>query len=75
MISNRQRTISLSTVAIAAVITLFTTGPLVATHQAQARGFGDQNPTTGNPHPTDPTTGIEGGNPHDTPSCNGNPHG
>jgi hypothetical protein len=37
MISNKQRTIALSTVAIAAVTALFATGPLVATHQAQAQ--------------------------------------
>jgi hypothetical protein len=40
MISNKQRTIALSTVAIAAVILLFASGPLVATHQAQAWGGG-----------------------------------
>ena len=40
MISNKQRTIALSTVAIAAVIVLFASGPLVATHQAQAWGGG-----------------------------------
>jgi len=40
MISNKQRTIALSTVAIAAVIVLFASGPLVVTHQAQAWGGG-----------------------------------
>jgi len=49
MISNK-KTIAISAIAIAAVITLFATGPLVAAHQAQAfrghfgfgfhRGFG-----------------------------------
>ena len=38
MISNKQRTIALSTVAIATVIVLFASGPLVATHQAWAWG-------------------------------------
>jgi hypothetical protein len=37
MTSNKQRTIALSTVAIAAVIVLFAAGPLVATQQAQAQ--------------------------------------
>jgi hypothetical protein len=36
MISNKQRTIALSTIAIAAVIVLFASGPLIAAHQAQA---------------------------------------
>jgi hypothetical protein len=38
MISNK-KTIAISAIAIAAVITLFATGPLVAAHQAQAFGF------------------------------------
>jgi len=40
MISNRQKTIALSTVAIAAVIALFASGTLITAHQAQAFGFG-----------------------------------
>jgi hypothetical protein len=72
---NKQRTIASSTIAIAAVITLFASGPLVATHQANARfggGFGgEQNPATGNPHPSGEPTG----NPHQFPNCSGNPHG
>jgi hypothetical protein len=76
-----------STIAIAAAIVLFASGPLVATHQAQAQfrcGFGhdcDVNPTTGNPHPpstgNDPNTqtGTETGNPHNSAGCTGDPHG
>lgn len=42
MISNEQRTIALSTMSIAVVIVLFASGPIIATHQAQAfrGGFG-----------------------------------
>jgi hypothetical protein len=42
MISNKQRTIALSTITIAALIVLFASGPLSAAHQAQAfeGGFG-----------------------------------
>jgi hypothetical protein len=36
MISTKQRTIALSAIAIAAVIVLFASAPLIATHQAQA---------------------------------------
>jgi hypothetical protein len=69
---NKQRTIALTTMAIAAAIVLFATGPLVATHQAQAFGrFGEaQNPSTGNPHPSGEPTG----NPHQFPNCSGDPH-
>jgi hypothetical protein len=69
-ISNGQKTIALGTVAIAAIITLFATGPLVVTHQAQAFFGGETNPSTGNPHPSGEPTG----NPHQGP-CSGNPHG
>jgi hypothetical protein len=79
MISNKQRTIALSTVAIAAAIVLFASGPLVV----QAQFDIDKNPTTGNPHPVTggnnndglPFGTTETGNPHNSQSCNGNPHG
>jgi hypothetical protein len=70
---NKQRTIALSTAAIAAAIVLLASGPLVATHQAQAffgGGF-ETNPSTGNPHPSGEPTG----NPHQIPTCSGDPHG
>jgi hypothetical protein len=37
---NSKTNVAFSIVAIAAVIALFASGPLVATHQAQAFGFG-----------------------------------
>lgn len=42
MTPNKQRTIALSTITIAAVIVLFASGPLIVSHQAQAfhGGFG-----------------------------------
>ena len=43
MISTRQRTIAMSALAIVAVLALFASAPLVATHQASAfwgRGWG-----------------------------------
>jgi hypothetical protein len=86
MISNKQTTIAVSTIAIAAAIVLFASGPLGATHQAQAQilicqstDTCDVNPSTGNPHPPavppDPNPGTsEVGNPH-SGACSGNPHG
>jgi hypothetical protein len=86
MISNKQRTIGISTIAIAAVIVVFASGPLVAAHQAQAQilicestDACDVNHATGNPHatavPPDPNPGTtEKGNPH-SGACSGNPHG
>jgi hypothetical protein len=71
MMSTKQRTVALSTVAIAAAIVLFASGPLVATHQAYAFGGFETNPSTGNPHPSGEPTG----NPHQFPNCSGNPHG
>ncbi|MFZ0511701.1 MAG: hypothetical protein WAM14_08855 [Candidatus Nitrosopolaris sp.] len=40
MISNKQTTIAFSSAAIAAVIVLFASGPIVATQQAFACGWG-----------------------------------
>ena len=68
MISNRQRTIALTTMAVA-VIVPFATGPLVSSAQAQFHR--ETNPSTGNPHPSGEPTG----NPHQFPNCSGDPHG
>ncbi|MGA9149527.1 MAG: hypothetical protein WBZ36_03035 [Candidatus Nitrosopolaris sp.] len=51
---DKEGTIALSTVAIAAVIVLFATGPLAATHQTQARLGFEADPSTGNPHAAAP---------------------
>ncbi|MGB6531306.1 MAG: hypothetical protein WBF33_24630 [Candidatus Nitrosopolaris sp.] len=41
----------------------------LSSQEMENRG-GEQNPTTGNPHPSGEPTG----NPHQSPTCSGNPH-
>jgi hypothetical protein len=60
---NKQRTIALSVITIAAVIVLFAATTLVVNHQSMAQ-------SSGNPH----LPGLVG-NPHTTSQgCSGNPH-
>ena len=65
------RTIALGTVAIAAVIVLFATGPVVATHQAQAAC---NNPLCREvllKHPKTPKDSFD--HPHDIPRLGNSP--
>ena len=47
MTSTKQKTIAMSALAVVAVLALFASAPLVATHQANARGWGGWGPAYG----------------------------